>query len=101
MESECYDVVLEPILQELSGEIFQSGSNISPNAGLDLSYQSFWLALDKVFTDVNIFHMHKLYLMLKWIEQIRSQWVFNYQFQVSTAHICRCQNNVTYITSRP
>ena len=60
MEPECYDVVLEPILQGISEEIFQSGSNISPNAGLDVSYQSFWLALDKVFADVNIFHVHKL-----------------------------------------
>ena len=55
-EAGCYDVVLEPVLQELSGEILPSGSNTSPNARLDVSCRSFWSPLDKVYTDVRIFH---------------------------------------------
>ena len=55
-EAGCYDVVLEPVLQDLTGEQLPSGSNISPNARLDVSCRSFWTPLDKVFTDVRVFH---------------------------------------------
>ena len=55
-EAGCYDVVLEPPLQELTGEVLPSGSNTAPNAKLDVSYRNFWTPLDKVFTDVRIFH---------------------------------------------
>ncbi len=56
VEAKCSDVVLEPVLQDLSGELLPSGSNTSPNARLDVSCRSFWSPLDKVFTDVRIFH---------------------------------------------
>ena len=55
-EAGCYDVVLEPTLQELTGEVLASGSNTSANARLDVSCRNFWTPLDKVFTDVRIFH---------------------------------------------
>ena len=55
-EAGCYDIVLEPILQDLTGEMLPSGSNKSPNARLDVSCRSFWTPLDKVFTDVRVFH---------------------------------------------
>ena len=55
-EAGCNDVVTEPVLQDLTGEILPSGSNTSPNARLDVSCRSFWTPLDKVFTDVRIFH---------------------------------------------
>ena len=55
-EAGCYDIVLEPILQDLTGETLPPGSNTAPNARLDVSCRNFWLPLDKVFTDVRIFH---------------------------------------------
>ena len=56
MEAGCYDVVIEPVLQELTGEELPPGSNTSANARLDVSCRNFWTPLDKVFTDVRIFH---------------------------------------------
>ncbi len=55
-EAGCKDVVTEPVLQDLTGEQLPSGSNTSPNARLDVSCRSFWTPLDKVFTDVRVFH---------------------------------------------
>ncbi|MCP4457119.1 MAG: hypothetical protein GY816_03685, partial [Cytophagales bacterium] len=55
-EAGCKDVVIEPILQDLTGESLPSGANTSPNARLDVSCRSFWTPLDKVFTDIRIFH---------------------------------------------
>ena len=56
-EAGCYDVVLEPTLQELTGEVLPSGSNTSANARLDVSCRNLWTPLDKVFTGVRIFHV--------------------------------------------
>ena len=42
--------------QDLTGEQLPSGSNTSPNARLDVSCRSFWTPLDKVYTDVRVFH---------------------------------------------
>ena len=55
-EAGCYDVVLEPTLQQLTGEVLPSGANTADNARLDVSGRNFWTPLDKVFTDVRIFH---------------------------------------------
>ncbi len=55
-EAGCKDIVLEPVLQDLTGEILPSGSNTAANARLDVSCRSFWTPLDKVFTNVRVFH---------------------------------------------
>ena len=55
-EAIFYDVVLEPTLQELTGEVFPSGSKTSGNTRLVVSYKNFRTPLDKVITDVRIFH---------------------------------------------
>ena len=54
----CKDVVVEPPLLELSGEILPKGTNTTAEARLDVSARSFWSPMDKVFTDVRIFHPH-------------------------------------------
>ena len=47
-EAECYDVVLEPTLQELTKEVLPSGSDSSANARLDVRCRNFWTPFDKV-----------------------------------------------------
>ena len=54
----CKDVVTEPPLLELSGEVLPRGTNTTAEARLDVSARSFWTPMDKVFTDVRIFHPH-------------------------------------------
>jgi hypothetical protein len=54
----CKDVVIEPPLLELSGEDLPRGSITTAGARLDVSARSFWTPMDKVFTDVRIFHPH-------------------------------------------
>ena len=54
----CYDVVTEPPLLELDGEVLPKGTITSPESRLDVSARSFWTPMDKVYTDVRIFHPH-------------------------------------------
>ena len=54
----CKDVVIEPPLLELTGENLPSGSITTAEARLDISARSFWTPMDKVFTDVRVFHPH-------------------------------------------
>jgi len=55
----CYDVVTEPPLLELAGsEDLPRGTILSPEARLDISARSFWSPMDKIYTDVRIFHPH-------------------------------------------
>ena len=54
----CKDVVIEPPLLELTGENLPSGSITMAEARLDISARSFWSPMDKVFTDVRVFHPH-------------------------------------------
>ncbi len=54
----CYDVVTEPPLLDLDGEILPKGTIITSEARLDISARSFWSPMDKVYTDVRIFHPH-------------------------------------------
>ena len=54
----CKDVIIEPPLLELTGENLPSGSITTAEARLDISARSFWSPMDKVFTDVRVFHPH-------------------------------------------
>jgi hypothetical protein len=54
----CKDVVIEPPLLELNGEQLTRGTITSREARLDVSARSFWSPMDKVFTDVRVFHPH-------------------------------------------
>ena len=38
----CYDVEVEPVLQEISGEQLPRGVNKAPNARLDIHARGFW-----------------------------------------------------------
>ena len=59
-EAGCYDVVLEPSLQQLTGEVLPLGSNTADNARLDVSCRNFSIPFD--FTDFRFF-MHRLLVM--------------------------------------
>ena len=54
----CKDVVVEPPLLELNGEQLSRGTITSPDARLDVSVRGFWSPMDKIFTDVRVFHPH-------------------------------------------
>ena len=52
----CKDVVTEPPLLDLNGEVLTSGSNTTDNARLDVSCRSFWTPLERAFIDIRVFH---------------------------------------------
>jgi hypothetical protein len=52
----CYDVEVEPCLQQITGEVLTSGSNTAPDARLDVHARGFWDRQSSAFFDVRVFH---------------------------------------------
>ena len=52
----CHDVQVEPVLQELTGEVLTRGTNQAPDARLDLYARGLWDREGSAFFDVRVFH---------------------------------------------
>ena len=52
----CKDVVVEPTLQKLTGEILNNGANRSDDARLDVHARGFWERQRSAYFDVRVFH---------------------------------------------
>ena len=52
----CNDVQIEPVLQEVSGEALNPGSNPAPDARLDVHARGFWEKQRSAFFDVRVCH---------------------------------------------
>ena len=56
----CNDVQIEPVLQEVSGEALNPGSNPAPDAQLDVHARGFWEKQRSAFFDVRVCHPNVL-----------------------------------------
>ena len=52
----CNDVQVEPVLQDISGEQLNGGSNRAPDARLDIRARGFWECQRSAFFDVRVCH---------------------------------------------
>ena len=52
----CTDVEMEPVLQEVTGEVLPRGANKAPDARLDIRAQGFWAREQSAFFDVRVCH---------------------------------------------
>jgi hypothetical protein len=52
----CNNVQIEPALQEINGEVLNSGSNKSQDARLDVHARDFWERQRSAFFDVRVCH---------------------------------------------
>ena len=52
----CSDVQVEPVLQDISGEQLNRGSNRAPDARLDIRARGFWESQRSAFFDVRVCH---------------------------------------------
>jgi len=52
----CNDVEIEPVLQEITGEVLTRGSNKAPDARLDVHARGFWERQRSAFFDVRVCH---------------------------------------------
>ena len=52
----CTDVEMEPVLQEVTGEVLPRGTNKAPDARLDIRAPGFWAKEQSAFFDVRVCH---------------------------------------------
>ena len=52
----CNNVQIEPVLQEVSGEALNPGSNQAPDARMDVHARGFWEKQRSAFFDVRVCH---------------------------------------------
>ena len=52
----CNDVEVEPVLQELTGEVLPKGANRALDARLDIHARGFWERQRSAFFDVRVCH---------------------------------------------
>ena len=52
----CYDFEVEPVLQEITGEMLPRGVNKAPDARLDIHARGFWDRQSSAFFDVRVCH---------------------------------------------
>ena len=52
----CNDVEVEPVLQEITGEVLTRGTNKAPDARLDIHAGGFWERQKSAFFDVRVCH---------------------------------------------
>ena len=52
----CTDNKMEPVLQEVTGEVLQRGANKAPDVPLDIGAQGFWAREQSAFFDVRVCH---------------------------------------------
>ena len=56
LKNVSHDVKIEPSLEELSGEVMSTSTNVSSEARLDISARGFWETYQKAFFDVRVFN---------------------------------------------
>ena len=56
LQAVCTDVEMEPVLQEVTGEVLPRGANKAPDARLDIRAQGFWVREQSAFFDVRVYH---------------------------------------------
>ena len=52
----CTDVEVEPVLQEVTGEVLPRGANKAPDARLDIRARGFWAREQSAFFDFRVCH---------------------------------------------
>ena len=52
----CKDVQIEPVLQDITGEVLNPGANKSADARLDIHARGFWEKCTSAFFDVRVCH---------------------------------------------
>ena len=52
----CNDVEVEPVLQEVTGEILNHGTDKAPDARLDIHARGFWGRQRPAFFDIRVCH---------------------------------------------
>ena len=52
----CHDAQVEPVLQEITGELLTRGTNPAQDAWLDVHARGFWDGQCSAFFDVRVFH---------------------------------------------
>ena len=52
----CTDVEMEPVCQEVTGEVLPRGANMAPDARLDIRVRGFWAREQSAFFDVTVCH---------------------------------------------
>ena len=52
----CYDMLVEPALQPITGEELARGTNQAPDAGLDVHCRGFWERQRAAFLDIRVCH---------------------------------------------
>ena len=52
----CHNVQVEPVLQEITGEVWTRGTNQAPDAPLDVHARGFWDRQGSAFFDVRVCH---------------------------------------------
>ena len=50
----CNDVQIEPVLQEINGEVLTPGMNRAADAQLDIHARGFWEQQGSIFFDVSV-----------------------------------------------
>ena len=70
MQKVCKDVQVEPILMPTRAERLNEGTNIAPNARLDIAARGVWTEQEKTFFDVRITHPNAPSLRNKKVEQV-------------------------------
>ena len=56
LQAVCTDVEVEPVLQEVTGEVLLRGANKTPDARLDIRARGFWAREQSAFFDVRVCH---------------------------------------------
>ena len=56
LQAVCTDVEVEPVLQEVTGEVLPRGANKAPDARLDIRARGFWAREQSAFFDVRVCH---------------------------------------------
>ena len=52
----CTDDNMEPVLQEVTGDVLPRGANKAPDAWLDIRAQGFWAREESMFFDARVWH---------------------------------------------
>ena len=52
----CHDVEVEPVLQEIAGEVLTRGTDSAPDARLDVHARGLWNRQGSTFFDMRLFH---------------------------------------------
>ena len=56
LQAVCTDVEVEPVLQEVTGEVLPRGANEAPDARPDIRARGFWAREQSAFFDVRVCH---------------------------------------------